>query len=323
MQKAARGTFPRGKDMTDTGAAYLARHKKRITPLMLAVFILIAALGIGAGAGCYIYYRDNVGMPPDTQAEAEYELISESYVTIDDNKPIGPIHVPKAPKAKRAAWDVDNFDAPALDINMEELKMTNPDFIGWLYCGQFGISYPLVQEHEIDEYVHLTFNRQPSEAGCVFMDVLSRGDFSGYSDFLFAHNMRNLTMFGPLKKVVQDGGISLITNDPYIYVYTPTQTIRYRIFAFYRTTIGSRTYDEIIGPEQYDEFVEYIKGLSEYPLPEGVSFEDRPEILTMSTCHGMPGGDKRLVIHTVKCGVKHLGEPEIVTTLRTATVDTQ
>ena len=274
------------------------KHRKLVTAL--AVIAVLALLGVPAGIFSYRWYQDNVGMPPDEHARVSYEALHEKIVSEE------PVPVSAPEEETTYAWDVDNFEAPDFSVDFDTLLEINEDCIGWLYAPQFGISYPIVQENFVDEYVHLTFEREESEAGCIFMDIISNPEFFGYSDFLFGHNMRDRTMFGPLKRVTDPDGIALIEANPCIYVYTPDKIICYRIFGFYRTERGSDTYRPVNNDEEYDVFLPEIQALSEYPCPEDISFEDRPEILTLSTCYGMPGSDARLVIHTVTTGVKHL-----------------
>ena len=279
----------------------ISNRKNRIRPIyVIAIVVLSLAAIIGLGVYGYFWYQDNVGMPPDNETEALYDDIKDKYV-----KQPEPMSLPApAVEEKLPAWANPDFESPSIDVDFDALIEANPDFIGWLHAEQFGISYPAVQEQEIDEYVHLTFYREKSEAGCVFMDVASYRNFDGYSDFLFAHNMRNKTMFGSLKRVQQSDGKEFIDKNPYIYILTPDAILQYRIFSFYRTIAGSPSYDIIETKEEYEALKELIAENTEYPCPEDVSFEDDPEILTLSTCNGSPGSDKRLVIHTVKTGVK-------------------
>lgn len=286
------------------------------------VLILVAAAVVLAGvaAGGYIYVRDNVGLRGDQKAAAEYDAL-DAAVRADeaetaeekeeeDKEVLGALitedteGVVDVVEDETPAWASPDFEPPSLNIDWAELESINDDLIGWLYAPQLGISYPAVQAYYDGQYEHTTFSGEDSHAGAIFMDSISRNDFKGYSDFLFGHNMRDGSMFGGLKKLEASGGASIVNKSPYIYVYTPENIMQYRIFAWYRTLMGSPTYDDIQTEEDYDKFVKMITGQSDYPLPADVSFEDYPEILTLSTCNGMPGGNKRLVVHTVKCGVR-------------------
>ena len=75
-------------------------------------------------------------------------------------------------------------------------------------------------------------------------------------DIIFGHNMRNGSMFGKLKQLVQSDASEHGLN-PYIYVYTPDKVHKYKIIGYYITTVGSPSYDVVTTDEQYDEYGEY------------------------------------------------------------------
>ena len=192
----------------------------------------------------------------------------------------------------------DEVDIPLFDVDFAALKAVNPDFIGWLYFPALDISYPIVKEQEIDEYLNSTFDGTYNKAGSIFMDVLSSSDFSGMSDMLFGHNMRNGTMFGSLKRIYREDGV--LDSDPYVYIYTENGAFAYRVFAYYTTPAGSRSYDEVKTEAEYDDYIEYIMQNSMIAFPSEVSFDGYPPLLTLSTCSGQHGSGMRFVVHTVR-----------------------
>ncbi|MCR5100688.1 MAG: class B sortase [Butyrivibrio sp.] len=188
---------------------------------------------------------------------------------------------------------------PDLKINFKGLSAINEDYVGWIYFPALSISYPIVKEQQVDEYLTKTFKGTKNKAGCIFMDVVSSSNFDGYSDFVFGHNMRNLSMFGSLKKLYQSEE-NLLENNDYIYIYTKDYVFRYKVFAYYRTKYDSKTYDIIATDEEYDQFLKYIDSQNVYDCPEDIDFSEYPSILTLSTCAGASGGTTRFVVHTVK-----------------------
>ncbi len=222
-------------------------------------------------------------------ASSEYEFIAEELAGIDEDE-----------GDKSIEWvDGEEDGYPKFDIDYGALKVINEDYIGWIYFPSLEISYPVVQEQEINEYLTRTFRGNTNKAGSIFMDVLSNSEFTGYSDFVFGHNMRDLSMFGSLKKLLQSDE-DLLEDSPYIYIYTKDYVYRYRIFAYYRTSYDSNTYDEITSDESYDNYIKYIKSHTVYDIPSDVSFESRPSLLTLSTCSGPAGGTTRFVVHSFK-----------------------
>ncbi|WP_029230917.1 class B sortase [Butyrivibrio sp. VCB2006] len=191
-------------------------------------------------------------------------------------------------------------DYPLIQVDFDKLEEINPDIVAWLYFPCLEISYPVVKENEVDEYIHLTFDKQVNKAGCLFEDVLSDREFRGMHDIVFGHNMRNGSMFGSLKKLYATGNEHLLQENPYVYVYTKDYVFQYRVFGYYITTVGSEAYKVVGTDEAYDELLEYIQNHSSYPRPAEADFTNRPSLLTLSTCSGQSGSGKRFVVHTYK-----------------------
>ncbi len=194
----------------------------------------------------------------------------------------------------------EELQYPLLQIDFDGLSEVNPDFIGWLYFPALDISYPVVHENEIDQYLHLTFEGKNNKAGCIFQDVLSDPEFRGMHDIVFGHNMRDGSMFGNLKKLYQ-GGDNVIADNPYIYVYTKDYVFQYRIFGYYNTNYDSDAYSVVKTDEEYEDFLYYIDAHSVYKRPADANLSEKPSLLTLSTCSGSSGSGRRFVVHTYKC----------------------
>ncbi|MBO4456327.1 MAG: class B sortase [Butyrivibrio sp.] len=201
----------------------------------------------------------------------------------------------------------DTEDAfPEINVDFKGLKGINEDVTAWLYIPCLDISYPVVKENDIDEYLYLSFDKKKSSAGCLFEDVLSDEKFCGRHDMIFGHNMKDGSMFGKLKKVYASGNENLIKDNPYVYVMTEDVVYRYEIFAYETTKVGSEAYSALISDEEYDAYLKYVLANNGWNSEKEYDFADRPSILTLSTCSGMAGGNKRFVIHTYKVGEKIL-----------------
>lgn len=221
----------------------------------------------------------------------EYKVAGDEYSELSDQNVI----MPNEPDVSAA-----DEDYPALVVDSDALLETNEDYIGWLYFPALNISYPIVQEQSVNEYIDKTFDGVSNKSGCIFMDNVSSPSFDGYSDFIFGHNMKNGTMFGSLKKLYKNSDERVLDANPYVYVYTSDKVYKFEVFAYYMTTGGSDVYDQISTDDEYDSFVTKIKSRTNYTIPDDVSFDERPEIFTLSTCSGSAGGTKRFVVHTVQ-----------------------
>lgn len=75
------------------------------------------------------------------------------------------------------------------------LKKMNSDFIGWIYMENSAIDYPFVQTDNNNYYLFHLFNKEYNRSGCVFLDSDNHNDFSDKNTVLYAHHMKNGTMF--------------------------------------------------------------------------------------------------------------------------------
>ncbi|MBR4671510.1 MAG: class B sortase [Butyrivibrio sp.] len=192
------------------------------------------------------------------------------------------------------------LDYPGLEINMSKLREMNNDFTGWLYFPYLSISYPVVKEKEIDEYMHKTFDGSYNKAGCLYEDILSDAGFCGRHDIIFGHNMKDGSMFGSLKTLDGSKSSFMTGDNAKLYVYTDDKVFEYEVFAYYITSSGSGAYSVVGSDSEYDDFISFIKRNNAITLPSDIDFSKRESILTLSTCSGRSGGDGRFVIHSVK-----------------------
>ena len=186
-----------------------------------------------------------------------------------------------------------------LDIDYDALTEINSDFVGWIYYAPLKLSYPIVRGIDNDYYTHYTFENEKNSSGAIFMDFLNKPDFSHFNTIIYGHNMRNGTMFGCLKELLNDP--SIIEEDPYIYIFTKDKIMMYEICAAYITNASSHTYDLTQTVEEQADYVEYIQDVATYYRDDTMLEEPLTEdtkLITLSTCHGLHTSN-RTVIHGV------------------------
>ena len=248
---------------------------------IIRIILIIVCIGIIGFEGYKIY-----------DDQQEYAVADTEYEEIEKKAVVWPSSEDEA----------ELVDYPLITIDFDGLEATNKDFVAWLYFPALEISYPVVKENYVDEYIHTTFDGKTNKAGCLFEDVLSDEQFRGMHDIVFGHNMKNLSMFGSLKLLYKKGNENLLKGNPYVYVYTRDYIFQYRVFGYYITNVGSYAYTNVLTNSTYDELVDYIRTNTIYPVPSDADFSLRPSLLTLSTCSGASGSGKRFVVHTYKTG---------------------
>jgi len=166
-----------------------------------------------------------------------------------------------------------------------EITRTNPDFRGWLKIKDTVIDYPVVKSSNDDPeyYLHRDIDKNYSFSGTPFIGA--GADESSDAFVIYAHNMNSGTMFGTLDYYADKGWAE---QHPYINFDTVNENRIYRVFAAFRTTIGSENefkYNERAGKlsdEEYKALFNDIKDVS-------VMFTNdcpakKTQIIMLSTC---------------------------------------
>ncbi len=184
---------------------------------------------------------------------------------------------------------------PPLQMDMDALQEMNGDFRGWLYFPAVDISYPIVQAEDNDYYLHRSFEGEKLSAGCIFMDCGASADWSDRNTFVFGHNMRDGSMFGNLKMIVQDPTVCQVNK--YFYIYTEECVYTYEVFSCYKTDSSGDRYMTFTSDENYDLYTDWAMVHS--VIESEADLTERPNIVSLSTCHGSAGTSRRLIVHGV------------------------
>ena len=114
-----------------------------------------------------------------------------------------------------------------------------------------------------------------------------------WNTFIYGHNMKNGSMFGSLKKLLNDE--TLYDSDPYIYVYLPGYIYRYKIFSYYKDKPDSKMYWTADTLQEYRQYIRDALSLSVRDL--GVETSEENNMVTLVTCSGSGAGKMRFFVH--------------------------
>ena len=240
--------------------------KKGDIVLTLALIVAVAVFCFAAYNLFHIYTEYKKGTD-------EYNHIEQMAVT------------ERAPESTEEASDTEQGPQPPFDVDFAALQGVNPDVVGWIYIEALdGISYPVVQGEDNEEYLHTTYEKNYNFAGTIFIDYENSRDFSDCNTLVYGHNMKNGSMFGQLKKFSEDQ--TTYEKSKYFWIFTPEKDYRYEIISAYTTGVNSDTYTLFKGPgDEFQEYLDTIKGYSEIETDDTeLTIKDR--IVTLSTCTG-------------------------------------
>lgn len=180
-------------------------------------------------------------------------------------------------------------------IDFEKLEQMNSDVAGWIVFHEPYVNGPLVQADDNSYYLDHSFRKKENSAGCLFMDYRNQS-FDDRHVVIYGHNMLDRTMFGSLRDVFQEKFWEGSECD-LIWITDRDQHLRkYKIFSCY---IAGKEEDytavSFADAADYTWFLKKITARSYRKTDVTVTADDH--ILTLSTCAGVEGTDKRRVIH--------------------------
>mgnify|MGYP005775347521 CR=1 FL=1 len=235
--------------------------------------VLTLALIVAGAVFCFAAYNLFHIYTEYKKGTDEYNHIEQMAVT------------ERAPESTEEASDTEQGPQPPFDVDFAALQGVNPDVVGWIYIEALdGISYPVVQGEDNEEYLHTTYEKNYNFAGTIFIDYENSRDFTDCNTLVYGHNMKNGSMFGRLKNFSEDQ--TTYEKSKYFWIFTPEKDYRYEIISAYTTGVNSDTYTLFKGPgDEFQEYLDTIKGYSEIETDDTeLTIKDR--IVTLSTCTG-------------------------------------
>ena len=173
---------------------------------------------------------------------------------------------------KNDYWDYIKMNM--LDVNFSELKKKNKDTIGWIKLEGTNVNYPVVQGTDNSYYLNHSFDKSYNEAGWVFMDYRNDYETLNKNTIIYAHARVDGTMFGTLKKVLNEEWHENKSN---------------HIIKF--STITTKFSSD----NDFNNFINALKERSIFNFSATPKINDK--IITLSTCKDSKGN--RIVVHAI------------------------
>ena len=235
------------------------RKLKPAARLLLRI-ILVASLITGAWSGFQLY----LGNKAYREGMNAYSKLSEKNT---GNPP------------EEVETD-DGLNIEYTPANFETLAEINSDVVGWITIPGTQIDYPIVQGPDNEYYLEHLFTKETNHTGCVFIDVTNHRDFSDQNNMLYAHHMRNGSMFSDLEGYRKEG---FLEEHPYFVLQTLDAVYRVEPFA---DVLGDAysTYNQTSFTDntEFMNFINNIRANSTFQTDTVVTEED--QILGLSTC---------------------------------------
>lgn len=249
------------------------RKKKKILPIILAIFLIIALFIL------YFVSKDTVKYTKDRIVAENIKNDIEKSMKVDE---------------KENNKNNDNY-------TFEKVKEKYPDVTSIIEIDDIGLKYPITQGNDNTYYLYHDLNGNNSDVGTIFVDYQNKSDFSDTNTIIYGHNMREGfwqgDAFGKLDHYVDDDFRQ--NANQIIKIKTPEKTLYYKMIAGYNIQKDSdyRT----INPHNKREYIENIIKSSRIDFGEkNRHIKEDDKIITLSTCINSLDENYRFVIHAIK-----------------------
>lgn len=235
--------------------------------------VFIVALLVFVGAASYIAYT-YIGYKKDadTYQEAVSEYVKEPEKAVSDQA------APTQPAEEEETF-LDRYP-DSIEVDFESLQELNPDIIGWIYCPDTVINYPILKADDNDYYLHRNYKKESSAAGSIFVECANRDGFVDSNTIIYGHHMKDGSMFASLSKWQN---AEYYEEHPYMYLYTPEETYMIELFSAYTTAAGSDSYIAVLSPcEEMDSYLGRVKSKSAFTSEVSLPGDER--YVMLSTC---------------------------------------
>lgn len=247
-------------------AKHYNKKKSNIPSIILMCFF--TALLIYSGTKIVIWYMNNQNNKKISDEIAE-------FVTVDETK---------------------EDDDEKYVVDFEKLKEKNSDIVAWLKVKGTNIETTVVKTTNNDYYLTHNFNKEYNSAGWIFADYKNKVDGTDKNLVIYGHNMRDDSMFGSLKWVINEDWYNNEDNK-YITLITENETQVYEVFSVYRIEKEDYYIQTNFNTEkEFNTFAQTIKKRSKKDFNVDVNKEDT--VLTLSTCAN--NNKYRVVLHAKK-----------------------
>jgi SrtB family sortase len=190
--------------------------------------------------------------------------------------------------------------APPITELVMNLRNTfkNDDIVGYLKIEGTKIDFPVVQGPDNSYYLTRDLTGKDNVSGAAFMDAANDSLNLGFNTILYAHNMRDGSMFHDLRNYVDKAYYNTHSTIKFTTLLEETE---WEIFSFYETTVDfNYIRTSFDSADEFNEFIlSPVKERSFYDT--GVEVDKNDRVLTLSTCTNRID-DTRFVVHAKLSG---------------------
>lgn len=218
------------------------------------------------------------------RADDIYEELQNKYVdTIpqqsEETEPEKVDQAVTAPSTTEISPEGSLREPTKISVDFETLLADNKEIVGWLYCPDTPINYPVVQAKDNNKYLRADLNGKYLVSGTLFVDYRNGVIGEDRNYVIYGHNMKNGTMFGSLLKYKDQGYYD--SHSTMLYL-TPEGEYTVELVAGFVVSSTDMIYQTNPDTEEYRDYLDTSMGKSTFRSNVTLSDEDR--LVVLSTC---------------------------------------
>ncbi len=216
---------------------------------------------------------------------SEYKRGKESYAEltqeyVSEQSPAPQAHNTSVAAVSAEPIETEPKETAPISVDFDALLEEYPDVVGWIYCPDTVINYPVAQGKDNSYYLARLPDGTWNGSGCIFMDYRCARDISSRNSILYGHNMQNGSMFAILQKYKDQ---AFYEEHPVWYFLTPAQDYKIVLIGGYTTPGDDEiTYSTPNSREERDVLIEKAEQQTTFHAETEISDDGR--LITLSTC---------------------------------------
>lgn len=257
----------------------MKKVRKYLIPILIIVFATVMLVSIWQIMKTQLEYMD---------ADTLYSEFQDKYVeTIPETTPGTEVIKESTDTSDTSGSEPNSTDttseseteAVPITVDFVSLLADNGDVVGWIYCPNTPINYPVAQGKDNNEYLRHDLKGKYLVSGTLFVDYRNGLIGEDINYVIYGHNMKNQTMFGTILKYKEQ---SYYDEHPVLYYLTPEQNYKLEPIA----GLVVSTEDMIYQPSpETDSFSEYVEKLVEKSgFQSEAEYFPGDSLVTLSTC---------------------------------------
>lgn len=245
---------------------------------VLRILFIVICLAVMIFSGIQIYRE----LAVYHEGDASYEAL-ETYIILPPEEEPEEEHtaesnVPPAGQGQPVTEETAVGRFPQVDF--AALSAINPDIVGWLYCEDTVINYPVTQTTDDEYYLRHLFDGSTHKSGCLFLEAANAADFSDIHSIIYGHHMKNGSMFQSLSNYKKQ---SYYDEHPTLLLMTPGQNYTIRLFAGYVCAADGNAWQlDFRSDEEFKNWLQSACRRSTFD--SGITPTVSDHIITLSTC---------------------------------------